>query len=195
MIVYAATHRESGKTYVGITRQSLQVRIKRHLHPSLCRYAFQRALRKYGVDAFYIRIIDTASSFDELCTKEREWIASLNTVAPNGYNLTAGGEGVEDPTGEIARKISASRTGQKLSPEHRAASSKGWFGSDRKPWNHGRKLSPEHRLKLSQAKRPPRTAEAIAKGAAKQMGHAPTRVNATRNNKGQFVKELSCPQD
>lgn len=38
--------------------------------------------------------IDSAVSLDELNQKEKFWIGSLKTIAPDGYNQTIGGEGV-----------------------------------------------------------------------------------------------------
>lgn len=51
-----------------------------------------RAMRKYGVECFRIEVIDTAATAEELGEKERHYISLYNTISPNGYNLTAGGE-------------------------------------------------------------------------------------------------------
>jgi group I intron endonuclease len=93
-IVYTLTNTVSEKQYVG---QTTTQRFKRRLreHRSMCdhsnRYLYN-AIKKYGWNVFDVSIIDTAQSPIELSEKEIYWIKDLNTVSPNGYNLTTGGE-------------------------------------------------------------------------------------------------------
>ena len=49
------------------------------------------AIRKYGKDAFKIDLLQECCSFEELDEARRRWIAELNTVTPNGYNIEVGG--------------------------------------------------------------------------------------------------------
>jgi len=93
-----------------------------------------RAIAKYGVNAFTIRVVDTADTQEELDTKEIHWIHTLGTISPVGYNLTEGGKGgkmspeaVEKNrqahlgkkrTPESVEKFRAVMTGRKLTPEH-----------------------------------------------------------------------------
>lgn len=53
---------------------------------------------------------------EELNEREKFWIAKYDSIAPNGYNLTAGGNNgfLSD---EACLKISAANTGKKRSPE------------------------------------------------------------------------------
>lgn len=46
------------------------------------------AISKYGEENFTFEVIEWASDYD---AKEIETIAELNTLSPNGYNLTKGG--------------------------------------------------------------------------------------------------------
>ena len=56
-------------------------------------YPLSRAIRKYGIDAFRITIIDTAASREELDRKEIYWIEKHKTYTnKNLYNQTPGGE-------------------------------------------------------------------------------------------------------
>lgn len=80
--------------YVGQTRTTLAERWKHHRHSHGCS-AIHSALLKYGFDNFTIEQIDSASSQEELNEKEKYWISELNTLSPNGYNLTTGGESPE----------------------------------------------------------------------------------------------------
>ena len=109
MIVYLYTNLINGKGYVGITSISLAHRMGQH--PTGKTY-FSNALRKYGKDAFNVEIIDYAATKEELSEKERYWIAKLGTMAPAGYNLTTGGEGMYQLTAESCRKISMSKIGK-----------------------------------------------------------------------------------
>jgi group I intron endonuclease len=154
MIVYAIHHRESGKKYIGITRGLLSKRIQEHLRQRTM--LISRALRAYGLDAFDIDVIDTAICWDDLCAKEVYWIAKLNSISPNGYNLSAGGEGILDSTGDISRRristrkrngnpwiseeqkarIAISKLGTKASPEHRASLTASLMGNQRRKGTH-----------------------------------------------------------
>lgn len=90
MRIYCITNLSNGKRYIGQTTQTIRDRWAQHCTRTGCR-ALARAISKYGVDAFSIREIATAESQDELNRIERFWIAHLNTLSPNGYNLTDGG--------------------------------------------------------------------------------------------------------
>lgn len=99
MIVYIATNKMNGKQYIGYTTLLLDNRIKNHIRKAFYKagkhynYFFQRALRKYSNDAFIWEILYTCKNKSECCTKEIEYIKKYNSIAPNGYNLTHGGEG------------------------------------------------------------------------------------------------------
>jgi predicted XRE-type DNA-binding protein len=61
------------------------------------------AIRKYGKDAFEIELLQECRSFEELDDAERKWIAELNTIAPNGYNIEVGGCRNRAPMSEATR--------------------------------------------------------------------------------------------
>lgn len=95
-IIYCITHKASGKQYVGLTIQSLERRWKYHQEQAAAGYikgdgSLHAAIREFGGDAFEMRQIDAGCSKVDLEAKERQWIATLNTVAPHGYNLDPGG--------------------------------------------------------------------------------------------------------
>lgn len=61
-----------------------------------------RAIRKYGSNNFSFEIIEECTEA-ELNNRERYWIAHYNTFnSPNGYNMTAGGDGLRGRTGELS---------------------------------------------------------------------------------------------
>lgn len=95
-IVYLVTHVVSGMQYVGITIQSLERRWCYHLEQAKAGHikseaSLHEAIRQYGADAFSIEQIDSGESKSSLEIKEREWIKNLNTLRPNGFNISTGG--------------------------------------------------------------------------------------------------------
>ena len=65
-----------------------------HISDSKCKQktVISRAMAKYGIDKFYYQIIEyQIENFDE---RERYWIEFYNSIVPNGYNVSIGGQGV-----------------------------------------------------------------------------------------------------
>lgn len=93
-IVYCVTNLVNNKQYVGLTSTTLQERWDRHLDQVGRKSAslIHKAISEFGKDNFLIKAIDYASGVSDLREKEIQWIKALNTLAPNGYNATAGGE-------------------------------------------------------------------------------------------------------
>jgi len=154
-IVYKITHMKSNKSYIGITinyKQRMRSHFKRKDNTFL-----HRSIQKYGKDNFSHKIIFECNNWKELCKKEIEYIKKFNTKAPNGFNLTDGGEGLPNPSKETREKMRASQIGKKLSKEHREKISEGNKGQKRSletrkkmsAWQIGRKFSDETRKKMS----------------------------------------------
>lgn len=94
--IYVITNKLNKKQYVGKTVQSIDERFKEHLyrakygsHNHLPLYA---AFTKYGIEQFVIEEKEEIE-IEYLDERESFWIKELNTVSPNGYNLTLGGDG------------------------------------------------------------------------------------------------------
>jgi hypothetical protein len=113
MIVYKATHKENGKVYIGYTSKTLDKRIYNHFKKSTnakekaFNQAFKLALRKYGRDAFTWEELFVCETKEDACAKEIEFIKEYNSVVPNGYNMTLGGEG-GIPNEDVKKRISES---------------------------------------------------------------------------------------
>lgn len=93
--VYVITCSVNGKVYVGYTKRGALVRFREHLDS--CRStlgALARAMVKHGKDAFSHEVLWSGKTHAEACAEERRFIADLNCMVPNGYNLTYGGDGV-----------------------------------------------------------------------------------------------------
>lgn len=82
----------TGEEYVGKTTKTLEERMRVHFKAmKTSRQFIHRAMVKYGVDNFSWMVLEEVdSNIDE---REKYWIEALDTLSPNGYNLSTGGEG------------------------------------------------------------------------------------------------------
>ncbi|AGE57386.1 GIY-YIG catalytic domain-containing endonuclease [Paramecium bursaria Chlorella virus NE-JV-4] len=79
------------KVYIGQTNNTKK-RFSAHKRPkSKCRY-IRDAIQKYGIENVVIRILERDLSIDDANMMEAFYIELLQTLAPNGYNLTIGGD-------------------------------------------------------------------------------------------------------
>ena len=147
--VYKITNTRNNKSYIGISiHEPEKGRIKKHLSGSKGgSRLIARAVKKYGKDAFTYEILE-ANVFDEfLPDLEVAYIAHYNTVAPDGYNLTSGGDKHKKLSAETRRKMSEANRGKKGRPQSVETRRK------LSEANKGKRLSAEHRRKISEAQR------------------------------------------
>jgi hypothetical protein len=90
-VIYVVTNKLNGKEYVGQTEGKLKRRFNRHCNETACP-ALNSAIKKYGRDNFVITAIQECGSKTELNIMEKHHISLRNSEAPNGYNLTPGGQ-------------------------------------------------------------------------------------------------------
>lgn len=118
--IYCITNIVSGKRYIGQTIHSIKTRWSYHLRATRnnSRCNLHCAIRKYGAAAFKIEQIAFAETLKDLNEKETYYIAKLGTLAPNGYNLTTGGEGYR-VSNETRQKLSRAGLGRRHSEKTR----------------------------------------------------------------------------
>jgi len=107
--IYAIYFPTNGKYYIGRT-YNLKRRVEYHLsHDSLV----HRALYKY--DDWQISVLHTTRDRDQANLLEIEEIRNHNSIRPNGYNLTRGGDGIfgYHHTEETRKIISEAHKGDK----------------------------------------------------------------------------------
>jgi group I intron endonuclease len=152
MIIYKSTNKINGKVYIGQTTKSLEQRIKGHIRESKIESnrPFITSINKYGIDDFIFEVIDSANNLDELNDKEIYWIDFYNSVSPNGYNVTGGGQGKKMiSTNELGKRISKglqnSKKWQKIknSKEYLKKREEKFINSAK-----GKKFTPEHKEKI-----------------------------------------------
>jgi len=79
----------SGKVYIGQTVKTLHERIKGHKKSSTNCTLLKRAIDKYGDEMKYEHIEEIPDEI--LDEREIYWIREYNSLAPNGYNCSSGG--------------------------------------------------------------------------------------------------------
>ncbi|SHM90341.1 NUMOD1 domain-containing DNA-binding protein [Flavobacterium xinjiangense] len=91
-LVYKVTNQETGEAYIGVTTRSMDERKADHIQKANKGTGgyFQAAIATYGPDAFSWKEIDTASSNDELASKEIRYISEYDALE-SGYNSDRGG--------------------------------------------------------------------------------------------------------
>lgn len=126
MLIYRAFNKINGKSYIGKTEKTLEKRRDWHLASvkQNSKFAFHRALAKYGAESFEWHVINVADSLSDLNIKEQQYIKLYESFGPKGYNMTAGGEG---------------QSGWNPSDKTRALWSEQRKG--RTPWNKGNEAS------------------------------------------------------
>jgi group I intron endonuclease len=88
--LYIATNTVNGRQYVGLTGE-----YKKRMISHKCaktKSMFHQAIRQYGFDKFVFTHIADAFDLQSACDIERFLIQQHNTLAPNGYNMTVGGQ-------------------------------------------------------------------------------------------------------
>jgi hypothetical protein len=103
--------RTSDIRYIEHVRDAMQCKHKN--------IAIHKAIRKYGAENFMLEVLAESNSKDELCELEQIKIAELGTLAPRGYNLTVGGEGVHGLSEDAAKYRKAQQRKALDTPEHR----------------------------------------------------------------------------
>jgi group I intron endonuclease len=92
---YIITNKQNGKSYVGITTRKIARRWYEHCYVgNSCGQLLNKAINKYGIDAFEIQVVASAKTIVDLKELEKQLIVQYQTKVPNGYNLTDGGDGL-----------------------------------------------------------------------------------------------------
>ncbi len=111
----------NGKEYIGITKHTAKERFRRHCESTSKKHPAQHAIHKFGKESVIIKVLATIDDWELLCLAEQEAIEKFNTMSPNGYNLTAGGDGSIGFRHSEESKIKMSESAKKkvLTEEHK----------------------------------------------------------------------------
>jgi len=136
------------------------------------------SINKYGLDNHITGIIEFCTG-DNISEKEIFWITKKNTINPNGYNLTKGGEGgdtyallSEEDKKKFREKSSKNNKGRKRSEETKRKMSEARKGHS---WNAGIPKCEETKQKMTEAwkirRLTPVSEETKGRISQSQMGH------------------------
>lgn len=91
--LYKITNLVNGKTYIGITSQSLEQRLSIHIsHSRNPKYPIQYAINKYGSANFNIELLEESEDRIYISELEEPTIIKYDS-RNNGYNVAVGGIG------------------------------------------------------------------------------------------------------
>ena len=115
IIIYKATNigdnPENGKSYIGFSKHTLEKRKRQH-YISKKLEIFHKAIRQWGIESFSWKVLSVVENSMKGST-EKKAIKVYNTLSPNGYNSTTGGEGGYELSEETRRKLSERQMGKK----------------------------------------------------------------------------------
>jgi len=117
-IIYSILNKVNKHRYIGQTQQDLSKRWGQHIQESKTYIdrPLYRALNKYGIGMFVIRVIEEDIPIDKLSEREIYWIEQFDTYN-KGYNATTGGEGGTIRE-DVRERISTTMQGSIKSDEH-----------------------------------------------------------------------------
>ena len=127
--IYLITDTTNGMKYTGKHHYHIEGQLDPSYHGS---GVIIKNIYKKRPETLKEEYIKTCYSEEQMCSDEQYYIEVFDTLWPNGYNLTKGGDGGEIPCEEIRKKISMKLKG-------------------RTAHNKGKHLSEEQKKKLSDA--------------------------------------------
>ena len=141
--IYLITDTTNGMKYTGKHHYHIEGQLDPNYHGS---GVIIKNIYKKRPETLKEEYIKTCYSEEEMCNDEKYYIKFYDTLWPNGYNLTEGGDGLI-PCEETRRKLSNSLKGK-------PASNKGIPMSEEQKKklsdvHKGKKLSEEHKKKIS----------------------------------------------
>ena len=156
--IYLNTDLKTGKQYTGQHHYHIEGQLDPNYHGS--GVLWTKVLKKRPKELIKEEYIKTCYSEEEMNRDEQYYIKVFDTLYPNGYNLTEGGEGCV-ASEETRRKISLVHKGKHISEEQKkklSAALKGRIMSDEHKKkigeaNKGRHHSEESKKKMSQTKK------------------------------------------
>lgn len=130
--IYAIFCFTDQKIYVGRTVNRIEKRVNDHFaalrRNAHCNVHLQLAFNRYSADDFGWHIIELCDE-SELLDREMFWIRFFNSNSRiNGFNLTAGGDGILSPSDEVRQRIGNANRKREISEETRHRMSEAQLG-------------------------------------------------------------------
>ena len=137
--IYLNTDLKTGKQYAGKHHYHIEGQLDPNYHGS--GVLWTKVLKKRPKELIKEEYIKTCYSEEEMCSDEQYYIKVFDTLYPNGYNLTEGGEGCV-ASEETRKKMSLAQKGKHISEEQKKKLSIAL---------KGRIMSDEHKKKIGEA--------------------------------------------
>jgi group I intron endonuclease len=119
--IYAFRNLENGKVYVGQSKNVLTRKKQHERGDTNNSRRFHNAMNKHGAEGFEFTVLEYCA-IELLDEREGYWIVQLNSLYPNGYNLTTGGGAFQKHHEETKKKFSENQKKRYQSGEHLFAS-------------------------------------------------------------------------
>jgi group I intron endonuclease len=180
--VYVIKNTKNDKLYIGVTTKGVDNRFKQHVWQSRKgrkTSALYFAMNKYGSDSFYVERLCSCDTFEEMNDMEVKLIAEMNTLSPNGYNLTSGGD-AGTFSEELKLKCSKVRSGEKPHRNTVRAITDKWADPE---WREAQRVRISQGMSKSEKAKAAREAQ---KGVPKTSDHVKA-LRASRATKVQCV--------
>ena len=106
--LYKITNMINNKSYIGITKSSIEQRFKKHIRDSQCPlYPLHCAIQKYGYTNFKIELLEQSDNKQYISNKEQPTIEIYEShISKNGYNVAIGGYGGDlGPIANLKRSV------------------------------------------------------------------------------------------
>lgn len=178
--VYLISNSVNDKVYIGVTTKGYLNRFKQHVWHSRKgskTSALYSAMRKYGSDKFSVHKVCDCECFDDMNSQEVKLIEEYNSLAPNGYNLTSGGD-AGTFSDELRDKCSAARSGEAPHENTVRAITKCWANPE---WREAQRVKISQGMALSDKAQAARCAQI---GVPKTKEH----IQALRASRATSVK-------
>ena len=116
--IYCHTNKINGKQYIGLTSENPPSKRwgSNGINYKQCT-CFYGAIQKYGWNNFEHIILEENLTAEQAEQLEKYYIKLYNTMVPNGYNLTSGGEIKKEISEETRKRLRESHLGYKNSEE------------------------------------------------------------------------------
>ena len=111
--IYLITNIVNSKIYIGLSTRGGKFCYFSHISNAKCNsnLPIHRAIRKWGMRNFELKILASTESFEELKELEIKYIKEYNSNNLNfGYNLTKGGDGSKGIIRSLDTKLKISKT-------------------------------------------------------------------------------------
>ena len=182
--IYLITDTTNGMKYTGKHHYHIEGQLDPNYHGS---GVIIKNIYKKRPETLKEEYIKTCYSEEEMCSDEQYYIEVFDTLWPNGYNLTKGGDGLI-PCEEIRKKISNSLKGKPKSEEQKKKLSETLIGEKNPFYRKHHSYETKKKISLSKKGKPsPNKGKPMSEEQKKKLSKKVLQFTLD----GEFVREWS----